>query len=73
MSQDSMTSKFPGTILSCTIVRTRALKRYLLNYYRLGHSHKKGKDGLEKLLAFSRILMLTWNFRVLRATLHQFS
>ena len=53
MSQDSMTSKFPDTILSCTIVRRKALKRYLLNYYRLGHSHKKGKDGLEKLLAFS--------------------
>ena len=31
-----MTSKFPSTILSCTIVRNEALKRYLHIFYRLG-------------------------------------
>ena len=32
----SMTSKFPSTIPSCTIVRKAVLKRYMLKYYRLG-------------------------------------
>ena len=31
----SMTSQLPSTILPCTIVRTRVLKRYLPKYYRL--------------------------------------
>ena len=30
-----MTSQLPSTILPCTIVRTRVLKRYLPKYYRL--------------------------------------